>query len=143
MQQSSTPDVGTTADRELVWETLAQVWVDSEYDSAELDLFAAQLAGTRFNLRELDQIAYREVCGAFACDTLLMLLTAGMAMDDWFYPEETARRKVSTWLSRPLLCSWCNPVWIVGYALARWFLGRVWFDLRRKVLIAREGSEFG
>ena len=132
--------MGTAEDRAIVWETLAQFWVDTEYDSSQLDRFAAKLAATSFTLTELDRIAYRDVCGAFAIETLAVLGTAGIAMVDWYYPEDVARRDVEKWVSRPLAFSLLNPAWLLGYALARWFLRNYWSELRERVSTARASA---
>jgi len=122
-----------TEERQVVWEVLAQFWVDTWYDDAQLDRFADRLAGCGFSLAELDRIAYREVCGAFARLTLATFLSAGMALPDWFFPEQEARRKVSSWLARPLAFSVLDPTWIAGFLAARWFLRPSWRDLRPRV----------
>lgn len=97
---------------------LAQAWVDTSYDEAQLAVFRAQLAATGLSSRQLQYIAYREVCGAFALFTLAVYASAGMALPDWFYPEEDARQKVAAWLARPRLLSLLNPCWLLGYLLA-------------------------
>ncbi len=120
-------------ERQVVWEILAQYWVDTWYDSSQLDEFANRLAACGFSLQELDRIAHWEVCGAFATFTLGVFVTVGMALPDWYYPENEAREKVASWLSRPRLLSLLNPLWLAGYVAARWFLGRTWPDLRDRV----------
>jgi hypothetical protein len=123
----------STDPRHVVWEVLAQFWVDTWYDADEIDGFASRLEQCGFSMRELDRIAYREVCGAFATFTLAVFLSAGMALPDWFFPEDLARKKVSGWLARPILLSLVNPFWVVGYCCARWFLRRSWPALRERV----------
>lgn len=58
------------------------------------------------------------MCGAFALFTLAVYASAGMALPDWFYPEEDAQQKVAAWLARPRLRSLLNPFWWLGYLLA-------------------------
>ena len=58
------------------------------------------------------------MCGAFALFTLAVYASAGMALADWFYPEDEARQKVAAWLARPRLRSLLNPFWWLGYLLA-------------------------
>ena len=128
----SAPD-STLAPREVAWVVLAQYWVDTWYDEVELDAFASRLLKTGLTLGELDAIARRDVCGAFATFTVAVFLSAGMALPDWYYPEEEARKKVSAWLARPRLLSWLNPIWVVGYFMALAFLGSSWSGLRSKV----------
>jgi hypothetical protein len=89
-----------TEERQVVWEVLAQIWVDTWYDPAQLDEFADRLARCGFSLRELDRIAHREVCGAFAIFTLTVFASAGMALPDWCFPKDQARKVVAAWLSR-------------------------------------------
>jgi hypothetical protein len=122
-----------TEERQVVWEVLAQFWVDTWYDAGQLDQFADRLAASGFSIHELDRIAYREVCGAFATFTLATFFTAGMALPDWYFPEEAARRKVSSWLARPRIISFINPLWVGGYLAARWFVRQTWPDLRSRV----------
>ncbi len=122
-----------TEQRQVVWEVLAQLWVDTSYDPEELDRFADRLAACGFSIRELDRIATREVCGAFATFTLAVFLSAGMALPPWHFPEDRARKLVATWLSRPRLLSLLNPLWIAGYVAARALLSRTWPDLRGRV----------
>jgi hypothetical protein len=122
-----------TEERLVVWGILAQFWVDTWYDAGQLEGFANRIAQCGFSMRELDRIAYREVCGAFATFTLAVFLSMGMALPDWFFPEDVARKKVSDWLARPVLLSLFNPFWVVGYVCARWFLRRSWAALREKV----------
>ncbi len=117
----------------MVWGILAQFWVDTWYDAGQLEGFADQIVRCGVSIRELDRIAYREVCGAFATFTLVVLLSMGMALPDWLFPEDVARKKVSRWLARPLLLSLINPFWVVGYFCARWFLRRSWAGLRERV----------
>ncbi len=116
-----------------MWEVLAQFWVDTWYDAGELDQFADRLAQCGFSIRELDRIAHRDVCGAFATFTLAVFASAGMALPDWCFPNDQARKKVAAWLSRPRLLSLLNPFWIVGYFAARGFLRPSWLDLRGRV----------
>lgn len=104
--------------RQIAWGVLAQVWVDTSYDAAELAAFRVQLAATGLSSRELQHIAYREVCGAFALFTLAVYASAGMALPDWYYPEDDARQRVASWLARPRLLSLLNPFWWLGYLLA-------------------------
>jgi hypothetical protein len=135
--------VAATEQRQVVWEILAQYWVDTWYDDEQLDRFADQLAACGLSLRVLDRIAYREVCGAFATFTLAAFLSFGMALPDYFYPEEEARRKVSSWLARPRLISILNPFWVIAYLAALGYLRSSWRDLRKRVarrLGAAEGS---
>ena len=123
-----------TEARQVVWEILAQFWVDTWYDAGQLDEFANRLVQCGFSARDLDRIAYREVCGAFATFTLAVFVTAGMALPDWSFPNDEARRRVTRWVVRPLLFSLVNPFWIVGYFSARWFLRRSWGGLRTRVV---------
>ena len=122
-----------TEERQVVWEVLAQVWVDTWYDAAQLDEFADRLARCGFSLRELDRIAHREVCGAFAIFTLTVFASAGMALPDWCFPKDQARKVVAAWLLRPRLLSLLNPFWVAGYFAARGFLRPTWLDLRARV----------
>src|SRR5581483_1495904 len=125
--------VPLSEERQIVWEILAQFWVDTCYDSIQLDQFADRIAACGFSLRELDDIAYWEVCGAFATFTLAVFFTAGMALPDWYYPEAGAREKVASWLSRPRILSFMNPFWLAGYIMPRRFLHETWPDLRDRV----------
>lgn len=122
-----------TEERQVVWEVLAQFWVDTWYDAGELDQFADRLARCGFSIRELDRIAHYEVCGAFATFTLAVFASAGMALPDWYFPEREARQKVASWLSRPRILSLLNPFWIAGYIAARSFLRPTWAELRGRV----------
>ncbi len=122
-----------TEQQQVVWEVLAQFWVDTWYDTSQLDRFADRLAASGFSVRELDRIAYCEVCGAFAIFSLAVFLSAGMALHDWHFPEDEARRRVSAWLARPRILSFINPVWIGGYVVARCFLRQTWPELRGRV----------
>jgi hypothetical protein len=122
-----------TEERQVVWEVLAQFWVDTSYDASQLDEFADRLARCGFSIGELDRIAHREVCGAFAIFTLTVFASAGMALPDWYFAEDQARKKVAAWLSRPRLASFLNPWWVVGYFAARRFLRPPWLDLRARV----------
>jgi hypothetical protein len=122
-----------TEERQVVWEVVAQFWVDTWYDARQLDQFADRLAGCSLSIRELDRIARREVCGAFAVFTLAVFASAGMALPDWHFPEDQARKKVAAWLSRPRLVSYLNPFWVAGYLAARAFLRPTWQDLRARV----------
>ena len=117
--------------RQVVWEVLAQFWVDTSYDAGELDEFADRLAQCGFSIRELDRITQREMCGAFAIFTLAVFASAGMALPD--FPREQARKNVAAWLSRPRLLTFLNPLWVLGYIAARCFLRPTWLDLRGRV----------
>lgn len=123
----------TDGNRQIVWEVLAQFWVDTWYDAEELDAFADRLVQSNLTLSELDRIVYREVCGAFATFSLSVFFSAGMALPDWYYPEDEAREKVASWLARPKIVSFMNPFWIIGYFVARSFVQSSWFDLRARV----------
>jgi hypothetical protein len=125
--------VSPTEERQVVWEVLAQFWVDTWYDSDKLDQFADRLVRCGFSIRELDRIAYREVCGAFATFSLAVLASAGMALPDWYFPEDEARKKVAAWVKRPRLLSLLNPFWVAGYFAARSLLGENWRNLRGRV----------
>ena len=119
--------------RQVVWEILAQFWVDTWYDPEQLDAFAARLSECNMSIDELNRIVYWDVCGAFATFSLAVFLSAGMALPDWYYPEDEARRKVASWMARPKVLSVLNPVWIVGYIAARSFVTPFWHDLRARV----------
>src|SRR5512143_987258 len=125
-----------TEQRQVVWEVVAQLWVDTSYDAKELDEFADRLAGCGFSMTELDRIATHEVCGAFATFTLAVFASAGMALPDWHFPKDQARKLVAEWLSRPRFLSLLNPFWIAGYVAARSFLGQTWRDSREESLNA-------
>jgi hypothetical protein len=56
-----------------------------------------------------------------------------MALPDWYYPEDEARQKVGSWLARPKIISFMNPLWILGYLAARSFITPSWLDLRARV----------
>ena len=122
-----------TEQRQVVWEVLAQFWVDTSYGPEELDQFAHRLAECGFSMPELDRIATHEVCGAFAVFTLTVFASAGMALPDWHFPKDQARKLVAEWVARLRLMSYLNPFWIAGYVAARSFLGQTWPDLRRRV----------
>ncbi len=126
-------DIPASEQRQTVWEVLAQFWVDTWYDSKQLDQFAEQIAACGFSLKELDRIVEFEVCGAFALFTSEVFLTAGMALPDWFYPEDEARSKITSWLARPRIRYYLNPCWIAGYAIARRFIRKDWADLRQRI----------
>ena len=110
------------AKKREAWAVLAQVWVDTDYDDAQMEAFRQQLLATGLPGSEIRRIAYHEVCGAFALFTLGVLATAGMALPDWYYPEELAQEKVAQWLARPLALLVLNPFWVAGYVIARWFM---------------------
>ncbi len=122
-----------TREREVVWVTLAQFWVDTEYDSAELDRLAARIAACGFSTAELERIAFEEVCGAFAADTLFIPFGGWMAMPFHDYPEPEARTKVGRFVRRPRLLSWINPLWWIGYRAARRHLAPEWRELRTRI----------
>lgn len=111
------------------WSILAQTWVDTEYDDQDRAKFARDLVSTGFSTSELRRIAYWEVCGSFAHFSVVAFATAGMALPDWCYPEELAQEEIASWLSRPIVFSLFNPVWLVGYLLSvtlmRATMGRV------------------
>ena len=107
-----------SASRQKAWEVLAQTWVDTSYDADQRESFARELAETGLSARELRRIAYWEVSGAFATFSTAVLATAGMALPDWYYPEEAAREKVAAWMTRPLILSLINPFWLLGYLLS-------------------------
>lgn len=123
-----------------VWAVLAQYWVDTWYDDGQLNDFALRLSRTDLTLDEMDTVAKREVCGAFATFTFAVFASAGMALPDWYYPEDEAIRKVSEWRSRPRLVSWLNPFWIVGYIMALGYLWKSWPRLRAKVEALRAAT---
>lgn len=99
----------------LAWSTLAQTWVDTEYDERDLTRFTEALFATGLPATELDRIAYKEVCGAFALYSLAVFASAGMALPDWYYSEDLAQAKIEAWLSRPRIYSLLNPFWFIGY----------------------------
>ncbi len=124
-----------TEEQQIVWEVLAQFWVDTWYEAVQLDAFAARLANCGFSLKELDRIVYREVCGAFAALSLASFVSSGMALPDWYFPEDEARKKVLDWLSWPRFLALLNPLWIAGYVEARRFIRQDWSDLRGRVAL--------
>ena len=127
-------DEGHSA-RQVVWEVLAQFWVDTWYDTKQLDGFADRLVASGLSLGDLDRIAYREVCGAFALFTLAVFLSMGMALPEWYYQEDRARVKIESWLSRPKFLSILNPIWLIGYVAACAFLRASWGGLRGRVAL--------
>jgi hypothetical protein len=123
--------------RAIVWGVLAQFWVDTWYDSEQLDAFAERIAACDLSLQELDAIVRWDVCGGFAGFSLAVVATAGMALPDWYYPEEEAIVKIRHWLSRPKISSLLNPFWIAGYIASRWFISYSWSDLRVRIVRRR------
>ena len=104
--------------RQKAWEVLAQTWLDTSYDAEHREAFAQALAETGLSPRDLRRIAFWDVCGAFATFSTAVFASAGMALPDWYYPDEAAREKVAKWLARPVFLSLVNPVWLVGYPLS-------------------------
>lgn len=120
----------------IVWEVLAQCWVDTECDAGELDALAARLWGTGLGVEQIERIVFDEVCGAFALDTLAVYLSFGMALDPWFFPEDEARRKVQEWLDLPRWTFWLNPFWWLGRWAARWHVREDWRELRARLAVS-------
>ncbi|ODU46327.1 hypothetical protein [uncultured Aquimonas sp.] len=118
----------------IVWEVLAQCWVDTEYDADQMDAFAEKLRGTGLGVEEIERIVLDEVCGAFALDTIAVYLSFGMGLDPWFFPEDEARRKVAEWLARPRWTSWLNPFWWLGRWAARRHVREDWRALRARLV---------
>jgi len=77
-----------------VWGILAQFWVDTWYDAGQLERFTDQIVRCGFSMRELDWIAYREVCGAFATFTLVVFLSVGMALPVSLTPPARSTRSL-------------------------------------------------
>lgn len=117
----------------VVWEVLAQCWVDIWYDASQLDAFAARLRGTGMDVERIERIVLDEVCGAFAFDTLGVYLSSCMALDPWFFPEDEARRKVQAWLDRPRWHSSIHPFWWLGRWAARHYVRDDWRALRARL----------
>jgi hypothetical protein len=107
-----------SAGQKQAWSVFAQTWVDTSYDAEDQDRFARDLASTGLSPREIRHIAYWQVCGAFATFSTVVLFTAGMALPDWFYPDDAAQEKVARWLEQPLVLSLLNPFWLAGYVLS-------------------------
>ena len=107
-----------TQEQEQAWIVFAQTWVDTEYDAQDRSKFVETLRSTELPAPALRRICYWEVCGAFATFSTMTFLTAGMALPDWYYPEDLAREKISKWLSRPVILSLINPFWLIGYLLS-------------------------
>ncbi|WP_395794562.1 hypothetical protein [Aquimonas sp.] len=124
----------------IVWEVLAQSWVDTEYAPEVLDLFAARLHATGLSLKSLDRIVLDEVCGAFALYSLGAIASAGMGLSPWFFPEDEARQRVQGWLDRPRWRSWLNPPWWLGLWTARGLVRGDWLELRARLLNLRSDS---
>ncbi len=112
----------TSTGRERAWEILAQTWADTSYDEIEKAAFAKGLAETGLSRRELNRIAYWEVCGAFATFSTTVFATAGMALPDYCFPKDVARESVTDWISRPLVFSLINPLWLLGYLLSLYLM---------------------
>src|SRR3546814_16166641 len=91
--------------RQKAWEVLAQAWVDTSYDESQREAFSRDLAATSLSVQGLRRVAYWDVCGAFATFSTVVFITAGMALPDWYYPEDLARQKVGRWVSRPFILS--------------------------------------
>lgn len=128
--------ISPTPERVAAWDVMSQFWVDTWYDEQQLDQFAQRLAALELPLGELDRIVGWDICGAFATFTLGVFLSAGMALPDWYFPEEEARARISTWLAKPRLLSFANPLWVMGYVAARRYIRKDWRDLRARVRAA-------
>lgn len=122
----------------IVWEVLAQGWVDTEYAPAVLDHFAARLDATGLSLESVDRIVLDEVCSAFALYSLGAIASAGMGLSPWFFPEDEARQRVQAWLDRPRWRSWRSPLWWLGRWTARSFIRDYWLELRGRLLSLRK-----
>lgn len=118
----------------VVWDVVSQFWVDTWYDGDQLDQFAQRIAAVDLPLAELDRIVRWDVCGAFATFTLGVFLSAGMALPDWFFSEDEARARISSWLARPRVLSFANPFWLIGYVAARRYVRKDWLNLRDRIL---------
>ena len=129
--------VNESQTRELVWETIAQFWVDTEWDSDELSEFATKLAVLPLSLERLDHIVRREVCGGFAIFTLVIFFSGGMGLPDGEYPLDDARARVQRFVDRPFF-AFLNPFWWLGFVVARWFIAKSWPDLRGRVCSIRK-----
>src|SRR5262245_65705912 len=110
-----------TEERQIVWEVLSQLWVDTAYDAGQLDELADRLARCGFSVRDLDRIAHREVCGAFALFSLTVLASGGMALPDWSFPKDQARQRIADWLSRPRRLSLIKPLRVAWFLVSRRF----------------------
>ena len=117
---------------ETVCEVFAQFWVDTWYDDSQLAEFARILDRTELPDRSIARIVKRDVCGGLAYETLTAFLSVGMAMPDWFFPEDEARRMVTSFRRRRVWC-YLNPVWWVGYCASRLFVGSHLRHLRARV----------
>jgi hypothetical protein len=107
-----------SAGQKQAWAIFAQAWVDTSYDDGDRERFARDLLTTGLSPKQIRYVAYWQVCGAFATFSSVVLVTAGMALPDWFYPDDAAQEKVDRWLQRPVILSLLNPFWLVGYVLS-------------------------
>jgi len=129
-----------TEQRSRAWEVFAQTWVDTSYSPKDQDAFAQKLNATELTVSELYRIALWEVCGAFSVFTTICFVTAGMALPDWDYPDDLARKKVETWVKRPWLLSLINPLWLIGYPLSVALTMSTMFQVFRKLKALRHYS---
>lgn len=117
----------------------AQSWADTEHGVADFDHFAEQLLSTGLDEEALQAILHTEVCGAFALYSLGTLLSAGMGLPPFFFPEDEARERVQAWLDRPRWRSRLNPMWWLGLWVARSMVREDWQAIRQRLTGPRAG----
>lgn len=120
-------------ERILVCEVLSDLFIEAcNHGDDELDEIAPYLARSSFSLAELDRIAKRDFCGAMWSQAIGALLTGGLSLPLFGWPDGRIRSLVESNLARRR--AWkLLPFWWIGYGIARWFLRGAWNRLRARV----------
>ncbi|SEL93693.1 hypothetical protein SAMN05428989_2926 [Pseudoxanthomonas sp. GM95] len=122
----------------LIWDAVSMAWTEIGLDPAEYDPIALKLVEQGVTLKDLRSVARRDVCGAFALDSVLIFpCMLWMIMPDWGYAEPYLRRRMQAWRKHPAWVQYLHPMRWIGYPIAFGFsvgvrsrleraLGRAW-----------------
>jgi hypothetical protein len=106
-------------DKYYVWEIISYAWTEIGIEDAECDVLVEKGDIKAQHLADVDSIIFRDVCASFAFDSFLIFpLMLWMIMPDWGHSEESLRKRIERWHSRPYWTRFLNPMRLLGYPIA-------------------------
>lgn len=117
-----------------IWYAMSQCWVDHPIEDTDFQRHLDNIDFADVSISELNHVVRVEVCSGFAMFTLAVLLTMGMVMPDWFFPESQVDRIQAKYHARNKLLMWINPLWILGVIIAQFIVHERLRELTRRSL---------
>jgi hypothetical protein len=139
-----------------IWDIGSMAWTEIGLEETEYPRYAEAIKETHPNWEQVRKILFFDVCSSFAFESgihsfvffgpilLGTLVHEGFfglyflsiffisPMPDWGYDETYLKERMQKWESRPNWIHFLNPVRIIGYPLALFFIFGICRRLKRE-----------